>query len=102
MLLMKEVNNDLDRNNVILVYYFVVSNVNMLGYDGWSYCINRPLHRRQGGEMILLKMFSDWLDGFDLHPDDRDIIFILTFSSVGGIFMVLLIHSIGEVINAIH
>lgn len=51
--------------------------------------------------MKLLKIYSDWLDKFDLHEDDRDIIFLLTFSSVGGIFMVLLIHSIGEVINAI-
>ena len=51
--------------------------------------------------MILLKKFSDWLDGFNLHEDDRDIIFLLTFSSVGGILMVLLIHAIGEVSNAI-
>jgi hypothetical protein len=41
------------------------------------------------------------LDGFNLHPDDRDIIFILTFSSAGGIFMVLCIHCIAEVINAL-
>jgi hypothetical protein len=46
-------------------------------------------------------MFSDWLDGLNLHPDDRDVIFILTFSTLSGIFMVLLIHGIGEVINAI-
>jgi len=51
--------------------------------------------------MILLKKFSDWLDGFNLHEDDRDIIFIITFSTVAGIFMVLTIHGIGEVINVI-
>ena len=51
--------------------------------------------------MILIKKFSDWLDGFNLHPDDRDLIFIVTFSTVGGIFMVLTIHGIGEVINVI-
>ena len=36
-----------------------------------------------------------------LHEDDQDILVLIGFSSIAGTVMVLLIHGIGEVINAI-